>query len=191
MVINTLYRKYFQKSKIFIYPLLDIKRGTTIVPTETYLSWGDMLSTEDMKLICVYENESTDEYLKFEKEVLLKHTRLCDYTKIDDKTTVFTFDFSDLGDDWFHLINGAYSKLSLEIKRKIVSFFDKNSGNYVYVNSYIFPEKHFKRYAEILDVSENMLKEVGELCDKPDLIKENLTISVANLQEIKNSSVTL
>ncbi len=37
MVIDTLYRKYFQKSKIFIYPLLGIKQGTKIVPIETYL----------------------------------------------------------------------------------------------------------------------------------------------------------
>jgi hypothetical protein len=38
MVINTLYDKYFQKSKIFLYPLLGIKRGINIIPQETYLS---------------------------------------------------------------------------------------------------------------------------------------------------------
>jgi hypothetical protein len=47
MVINALYKKYFQKSKIFIYPLLDIKRGTQIVPSETYLAWNDLYSPED------------------------------------------------------------------------------------------------------------------------------------------------
>ena len=57
MVINALYKKYFQKSKIFIYPLLDIKRGTQIVPSETYLAWNDLYSPEDKKLICVYNAE--------------------------------------------------------------------------------------------------------------------------------------
>ena len=54
MVINALYKKYFQKSKIFVYPLLDIRRGTQIVPSETYLSWNDLHNPEDKKLDCVY-----------------------------------------------------------------------------------------------------------------------------------------
>ena len=69
MVINALYKKYFQKSKIFLYPLLDIKRGTSVVPSETYLSWNDTINSEDMKLICTYHFRTDDEYTKFEKNV--------------------------------------------------------------------------------------------------------------------------
>jgi hypothetical protein len=78
MAITALYRKYFQKSKIFLYPLLDIKRGTSVIPSETYLAWGTSYTTEDMKLICVYTSRKDQEYLHFEKNVLLKHNRLCD-----------------------------------------------------------------------------------------------------------------
>jgi hypothetical protein len=56
MVINSIYRKYFQKSKIFLYPLLDIRRGTSVVPEETYVAWDDKYAPEDMKLVCVYHH---------------------------------------------------------------------------------------------------------------------------------------
>jgi len=181
MYVHALYRKYFQKSKIFIYPLLDIKRGTKIIPTETYLGWNENYTPEDMKLICVYNNLN-EEYETFEKAVLLKHTRLIDYIKVNADTCVIIFDFSDLEKDWFHFINGKYSQMNINVKRKILGFFDKNTGNYIYVYSYLFPEKFFDRYAEILDVSSDLLKSVGELCDKPNLDKEKLVLTVANLE---------
>lgn len=181
MYVHALYRKYFQKSKIFLYPLLDIKRGTKIVPSETYLGWNESYTPEDMKLICVYNTTNSD-YEQFEKTVLLKHTRISDYIKVNDKKCIIIFDFSDLKEDWFHFVNGKYSQININLKRKIIGFFDESTGNYVYVYSYLFPEKFFVRYAEILDVPVDLLKSVGELCDKPDLNKEKLVIVVANLQ---------
>jgi len=189
MVINALYKKYFQKSKIFIYPLLDIKRGTEIVPSETYLAWNDKYTPEDKKLICLYSTDILD-YKEFEKTVILKHSRLHEYVKVNDKQAVCVFDFSDLATDWNKMISGQYSKLTDNTKRKIVNFFDKHSGNYVYVTSYMFPKSFFSRYAEILDVPVNLLEEVGELCDKPNLEKEQLIMEIANL-EIKDSTLSL
>lgn len=190
MVINALYKKYFQKSKIFAYPLLDIKRGTQIVPSETYFSWINMYNPEDRKLVCVYDVNEPN-FADFEKKVLLKHTRLCHYSKLTDTESVYVFDFYDLKSDWEHLINGHYSKISDEIKRKIVNFFDKQSGNYIYVTSYMYPEKFFKRYSEILKVPVALLEEVGELCDKPNLEKENLLVEVVNFENINNSRLSL
>jgi hypothetical protein len=190
MVINALYRKYFQKSKIFIYPLLDIKRGTQIVPSETYLAWNDTYFPEDRKLICIYDTDQPG-YEDFEKTVILKHTRLHEYVKVDSSQSVCVFDFSDLGNDWDSLIDGKYSKINEQIKRKIVNFFDKNSGNHVYVTSYMFPESFFKRYAELLDVPVALLEEAGELCDKPNLEKEKLLIEVADFENINKSKLSL
>ena len=53
MALTSIYSKYFQKSKVFIYPLLGIKRGLSVVPKETYISWEGHCKPEDMKLICV------------------------------------------------------------------------------------------------------------------------------------------
>ena len=82
MKLNTLYSKYFQKSKVFIYPLLGIKKGNKIVPKETYFIWNDEISIEDMKLVCLYDIKDTKEYIDFEK-TLLNHPRLCDYIKVN------------------------------------------------------------------------------------------------------------
>ena len=53
------------------------------------------------------------------------------------------------------------------------------------MHSYLFPEKHFENYAALLNVEVEMLKEVGELCNKPDLEKESLIMAVADLENIE------
>jgi hypothetical protein len=89
---------------------------------------------------------------------------------------IYVFDFSSYASDWDHLIAGRYSKMSLKTKQTVLDYFERYSGNYIYMHSFLFPNKWFKRYAEILDVSEELLIEVGELCDKPDWKKELFTI---------------
>ncbi len=185
MAINEIYRKYFQKSKIFIYPLLDIKRGSVTVPTETYISWKEKYNENDIKLICVYKTTDKSDYIKFEKEVLLKHTRLYDHTIINKNTSVFVFDFSDIKIDWFNFIDGKYSKIDKTLKNRILNYFNNNSANFVYVESYLFPEKFYDDYAAILNINAETLKSVGELCSKPDLEKETLKIIVKNLDDVK------
>jgi hypothetical protein len=185
MALSSVYSKYFQKSKVFLYPLLGIKRGTSVIPTETYLSWNDTYTPEDMKLVCVYHRREDAEYIQFEKNILLKHTRLNDFIIVNDSTTVVIFDFSDLSTEWSYFLNGKYSKLDLKIKHQILSFFDKHSGNYSYMHSYLLPEKHFSNYADLLGVDINMLIEVGELCSKPDFEKEKLIMAVADLENIE------
>jgi len=132
----------------------------------------------------LYHKTNDNEYLIFEKNILLKHTRLHDYIKVDNTTSVYTFDFSDLKNDWEYFINGQYSKMSSATKNKILNYFDRVSANYVYVESYLFPKPHFKTYANLLDVSIELIEKVGELCSKPDLEKEKLRITVENLENI-------
>lgn len=185
MVIDALYRTYFQKSKIFLYPLLDIKRGASVIPEQTYVSWEGYLTTEDIKLITMYPKRTDSEYISFEKNVLLKHSRTTDFVELGQSHVLVTFDFSDLKSDYNKFISGKFSQMDIKLKRKIRDFFEKNSGNYVYVDSYLFPEKYFQLYADLLNVNENLLRSVGELCSPPDLDKENLIAEPVNLENIK------
>ena len=85
MSINALYRNYFQKSKIFVYPLLGIKKGSSVTPVQTYFGWNDYVIPEDMKLVTVFHARTDQDYIDFEKNVLLKHNRLNDYIiKVND-----------------------------------------------------------------------------------------------------------
>jgi hypothetical protein len=185
MAIDSLYRDYFQKSKVFLYPLLGIKRGSTAVPEQTYLSWESYIKTEDVKLITIYNNRTDSEYIQFEKNILLKNPRVTDYIKLQDDKTLFTYDFTDLSDDFHNIVNGKYSKVSKDIKYKLLNHFDKYSGNRTYLETYLFPEKYFTLYAELLNVDESLIREVGELCSPPDLEKENLVAQVLDLQNKK------
>ena len=183
MSINALYRNYFQKSKIFVYPLLGIKKGSSVTPVQTYFGWNDYVAPEDMKLVTVFHARTDQDYIDFEKNVLLKHNRLSDYIKLNDTEVLYTFDFSDMETDWMHLINGRYSKMNPTIKRKIRDHFDKNGSNFMYMDSFLFPEKYFNIYSELLGVNEEVLKQVGELCTKPDMEKEILLVSVEQLNK--------
>ena len=183
MEIESIYKNYFQKSKMFLYPLLDLKRGAPAVPDETYLSWENCYSSEDMKFICKYKNRRDAEFLNYEKSVLLNHQRLIDRKKTVDYI-VYVFDFADIKSDWMNFINGFYSKLSKKSKEKILNYFDKYSGNYVYMNSYLYPNKYFHMYAEILQVDVKILKDVGELCDKPNMQKETLDLIILDKTKI-------
>jgi hypothetical protein len=184
MKLNTLYNKYFQKSKVFIYPLLGIKKGNNIVPKETYIIWNSTISIEDMRLICLYEITKSETFTIFEKKIL-NHPRLCDYIQVNENTVLFAFDFCDLGDDWSCFIDGKYSLMSMSVKRKILDFFDKKSNSFMYIQSFLYPNKWFSEYASLLDVDIDTLKAVGELCDKPNLNKEKLILVVENLENTK------
>jgi len=182
MAIKSVYNKYFQKSKVFLYPLLGIKRGAMVIPSETYLAWDDTIKVEDMKLVCLYHPKQNDEYSLYENKILLKHNRLHDIRVIDNNNKLFIFDFSDLKDDWNHFINGRYSKLNSKIKGKIKGFFDVHSANYVYMSSYLYPDKYFEDYAECLNIEIEIISDVGELCSKPNLEKEKLLTEQIKLE---------
>ena len=186
MAIKSIYGKYFQKSKMFLYPLLGIKRGSKIVPSETYLAWESFYKTEDIKLICLYHPKEKNDYESFEKKVLLKHNRLVDIKNINENDKLFIFDFLDIEDDWKHVINGKYSKINPKLKGNIKSFFDVNSANYSYMNSYLYPNKYFEEYAECLGVNQDLLETVGELCAKPDIEKETFKVKQLEKKEIIN-----
>jgi hypothetical protein len=188
MALTSIYSKYFQKSKVFLYPLLGIKRGLSVVPKETYIAWEGHYKPEDMKLICVYDYRKDEEYQKIEKNLLLEHNRLSDYRRVKAEA-VIVFDFSDLDDNWFHFINGRYSQLEIKVKQKILGFFDLHGGNYAYMHSYLIPEKYYENYSELLGIETKVLKEVVELCDKPNLDKETLILDIADLNNIQENNL--
>ena len=51
--MKKIYSDYFQKSKVFLYPLLNIKKGVRFVPLETYTTWDPSHFPKDI-LVCAY-----------------------------------------------------------------------------------------------------------------------------------------
>jgi hypothetical protein len=161
-----------------MYPLLGIERGN-VVPEEVYSSMSDKYTHQDRKLILVYDPKKELKYEVFKEERLLNHKLLHESCEDQNGKEIFIFDMLGFSYDWDLFLKGKYSQMSLEVRNQILNFFAKSSGNHIYVQSFLFTENWFKRYAEILDVPELMLKEVGELCDVPNQEKEQLKAILA------------
>lgn len=181
-MIKSLYTKYTQKSRLFLYPFLGIKRGVSITPIESYVSWTGVSTLEDKNLICVYHLRNDDEFKIFEKNKLLNNSKFRSFYELPDDKGVYIFNYESEPDIWNCFMQGQYSKLSIKHKTDILKFFEGNVTNHNLINSYLYPEKYFETYAQHLNVSEKLLREVGELCSKPDLDKENLTSDVKQIQ---------
>lgn len=174
MNITHVYNEYFQKSKMFLYPILKIRQGHSIVPVETYMCWQDMYELGDCKLICVYHNRKDDDFKSFEKRHLLSNPLFYDYYQLPEDMVAYVFDFSEHSHDFRKVTLGKYSQLSSEFKFKIVNFFSSNPFQAMYMDSYLYPDNHFYTYADILNCDVEMLMEVGELCSPPEINHETL-----------------
>lgn len=188
MAITSLYKNYFQKSRIFMYPILEIKRGSSVTPIETYVSWDEQYSPEDIKLICLYHLRDDTDFIKFEKEKLVGNKYFHSFKEVEDKKAVYAFDFSEFRSDWMNIIEGKYSQISYSYKKKIENFYGRRNANYAYIESFLYPEKYYSMYSDIIGVSIDILKEVGELCSKMDIEKETLHAKIKNL-ELRPKSV--
>lgn len=181
--IKDIYPGYFQKSKIFLYPLIVEKRDSANMPLETYLAWNEHgIGLQDGKLICEFLNLKTEEFRNFQNEQLFTSPYFTDLVEIDDKI-IYIFDLKLIEEDFDHVIRGKYSKLSDESKLRIKEHFGAETANYAFIHSYLYPEQHIDRYASFLttenkDIPEltKILTDLGELCSKPDYRKELLKL---------------
>jgi hypothetical protein len=188
-MIKSLYNEYFQKSRIFLYPALNIPRGGSVTPIETYVSWSGYYKQEDKKLIAVYHLRSDKEFIEFEKNKLFKNSMFSDFYETDDSKGVYVFDYEPFTEDWTLFTEGKYSKLSKTVKDRILSYYANSKKNYVYVDSYINPHLYYDLYSRLLECDKQLLEDVGELCDRPDIERETLTATVKTF-EISGFTIT-
>lgn len=177
-MIKSLYRGpdgglYFQKSRVFLYPILETKRGGSVTPINTFISWGGQVTQHDRKLICLFNLRNDEEYKKFEKIALLGNELFCDFKEGPDDVGAYVFDFNKHAVDFDLFIKGAYSRFRPLFKERIKKYYNKNNSNSVYMDSFINPNKYYEMYSDILGMPVSQLKG-GELCDKPDFEKEHL-----------------
>jgi hypothetical protein len=113
---------------------------------------------------------------------LLGNKLFHDFKPVEDNKAVYVFDFTPYASDWDFIIEGKYSRLSKLYKRKIENFYGRKDSNFAYIESFLYPEKYFNMYSQIIDVPESLLKEVGELCSKVDFERETLKATVKSLE---------
>jgi len=178
MIIDSLYRNYMQKSKVFLYPLLNIKRGVSVTPIQTFMNWKDKYCFTDSMLITQYHMRDDSDFRLFENVKLLGNKRFHEFHLLNDGTGAYVFDFKDLEDDFWKITIGKYSQLSANSKKQILDFFKNHPSHHTYLSSYLYPERFHTMYSEILDVKLEVFKQVHELCSLPDLNAETLDAKI-------------
>ena len=186
--LEDIYTKYFQKSKVFLYPVLGHRRGTGVTPIDTYLEWGDY-TVSDRKLICLYYLRDDNEFMVYEERHLLGNPYFEDYKEVADDKAIYIFNLDEYAEDYDQVINGNYSQVSQKLKNKIREIYGGSSSNYAFIKSYLYPEEHYDEYAMMLSPQPEYVQEMklilektGELCSKPDLTRERLKMSVKSLK---------
>ena len=182
MTIKNLRKEYFQKSRIFLYPMLEIKKGSTILPEQTYLAWEELIKPDDRKLICLYTMEDTDTFKTFEKSKLFGNKKFDNFMEAKNDKGVYIFTLEDMKEDFDLFIKGKYSLTSDAFKTKILTYYGQSSASYEIVMSYLYPEKYFDTYSKLLNVDVKLLKSVGELCAPINFEKETLTLKTEDLK---------
>lgn len=187
-MIKSVYNEYFQKSRVFLYPALNIPKGGSVTPIGTYTSWVGHHTHTDRKLMCVYHMRDDKEFKAFEKAKLFGNPLFNDFYYLEDGTGMYIFDYDEFAEDWDSYLEGKYSKIKSRLKTLILGHFSKSKTNYVYMDSYLNPEMYYEIYSKVLSCDKKILEDVGELCDKPDLEKETIE---ANLKSLEVSGFNL
>ena len=180
-MIENVYSKYFQKSKAFLFPLLELPKFALTYQIQTYLVINNTINLEDINIICKIKHDNLQEFYVYEKKYIDKSKYLID--KFENKElneTVYIFSLENYKQDYNNFLNGKYSKFSKEAKNIIKKYYVLNKNEFDHIHSYLNPSEFINLYKDLLNIDIEVLKEVGELCDKYDLEKETLTDNEIN-----------
>ena len=180
-MITSLYSRYFQKSRSFLFPALGISKRN-ISPLQTYMALDGRYTPADRKLICLFDHEESLKYEQFENTLLFGNPLYHDSIITPGKPSLYIFNFEVYKDDWDTFLTGRYSQLSPELKSMIKNYYGDGTKEYEYIDTYLFPNKYFDLYSQLLDVRREHIEQVGELCDQYDLEKETLIYSTDVLE---------
>ena len=170
--MNIVYTRYFQKSKVFLYPLLGIKKGYKHVQKNTYVIWDQFFDKNDYRLMAVYDNDNSVDYKVFVDTVLQPLPASHAKFKISESKDLFLFDMARHKHDFDCFYDGRFSQMTVEAKRRIKNYFGSVGRISKYISSFLDPEEFHDDYAEAFNVSHELIQDVYEVCSKPDIDKE-------------------
>ena len=187
--MNDVYTNYFQKSKVFLYPLLKLKKGLKYVPIQTYVCWKHVYAFKDCKIICEYHAPSSPGFISFCKNHLNNHIYFHKHIDISiENTHLFIFDLSSLKHDYERFLKGKYSQFSFDSKLIILDFFNSSGAMLNYIQAFLSPDNSHENYAKALGVNTSVIKKLYEICSVPNLKKETLLIDYKPLDWVLNKN---
>jgi len=175
--LKSVYSKYFQKSRSFLYPILGFKKVAQYIPLQVNLAWEGMFSLDDKMLLVSYKKFKDLQWEKYLVETLMANQMFNDFHETEDPNViVVSFDLKIISEDYDKVLQGKYSEIGKLLKKKIRDFYTYNSPEWAYMESFLFPHDYYGMYGKLLNVEQEHILHTGQLCDLPDLDKETLKI---------------
>lgn len=186
--LRSLYDKYFQKSKAFLLPYVLPEKEKVTQPEHVYVAWEGRYTVKKKRLIVVYKaGDKSAAYKKADAMLTASPLFELKETSLDNKQVIYIFNFTKKAKDWNYFLDGKYSMLSDSLKKAILYYYKQGSNEYLYIQSYLYPQAYFEDYAHLLDVKVKVLEEVGELCDKYDPSKETFSLALQDLEILEKA----
>jgi len=182
--IDDVYPTYFQKSRLFLTPLIGFKKDKFNLPKNSYVLWENKYSLKDRKFILEYKKTNNTLFKIFEDTYLIS-TELFEYKFEYEDSWYYVYDLSEHSEIYDKVVQSKYSELPSSYKKVILKHIGKAyKKSYEYASTYLYPKSYYRDYAKLLSVNNKdfeklveILKENVELCDTIDLEKENLRIN--------------
>ena len=176
MFLNTV---YIQKSKLLLYPLLDIPKDYLQPVTSYGFSKNKGIYPEDCKLICKYRREHDEKYFE-QRSHLFSHEYFEDIFR-DHEFDYLIFDLSRYKKDIELFYKGKYSELTVTTKNQIYAYYASTKVGPMFIDMHLNPENyhemfacHFETDPKKQDALLESIREAHETLDSPDMEKENL-----------------
>jgi hypothetical protein len=169
-------KQYVQKSKVFLFPLVCAKNANDILDIQSFLSRKDVYTVNDYQLTVVIDGSK---YPEIHRDLEGKHLfsspnfKHNEMRRLGESKYLYVFDLTDMKEVWNLVLEGKYSQIPDGLKKVILGYY-KNQPTYLYVESWLYPKKFYKDYAEDLIVDINILTD--DLCNLPDFDKETYTL---------------
>ncbi len=176
-----IFRKYYQKSLNYLFPLLGQEKEDAFRPTNTYLWWSGKESIETLDLIVHYEDKERSLFDLFEKKVLMKSPYL-DTCYTVEGGRVYIFSMAAFSDTVSKFLHGKYSQFEEKVKKRILSYhgatIDKVPRPNRPFHTALYPELYWEQAAREIKYPVEDLKQVGELCSLYEKEKETFDINI-------------
>jgi hypothetical protein len=183
-----LYSNYIQKSRLFCYTVTGIKKGSVFMPHECYMALDGFYDMNDYRLIVYYKECNKSGFNAYATNELMKKPLFEKVIRLNDKQSLFVFNFESHQSDWNKILNGKYSQLSPSYKHKIEQYYLSCPENKRLIYKILNPKFYFDGFASLIDIDPKIIEEVGEVLDKPHPVFEKLTLTVIenNLSSTNN-----
>jgi len=172
-----LYSNYIQKSRLFCYTVTEIKKGSEFMPKETYMALEGFYEMKDCRLIIYFNECNKPGFDNYATNNIMKKPLYEKVIRLNEKECLFLFNFEKHQTEWEKIMNGKYSELSNPYKQKIESYYLSCPENKLVIHKILNPAPYFDGFASLIDVDPRVVREVGEVLDKPHPIMEKLHLT--------------